>query len=158
MLKPSAEVEAVLTTEEVRADYVKKFGFPVTYKSGEESGWYVEAALTAAGSNDLARSANTVTTNINLAAIAALVGETTTSMTLMGGITGFYYSLHVGDAVTNIVPDANEKNLNVLCGKEEIGKVAFPEVKKPSDAAGFFTVGASAGRGGFIETALPGVR
>ena len=140
VLKPSDDVAMVLTTEGARDAYRQMFGFSVT---GGVDAWYVEAMLTAAGSNDLVRSANTVTTNINLAAIAALVGETTTSMTLMGGITGFYYSLHVGDAVTNIAPDANKKNLDVLCGKEEIGKVTFPEVKKPSDAAGFFTVGAS---------------
>ena len=95
--------------------------------------------LNVSGTNELARSANAMTKSIDLASITVLTSGGVTNLTLTGGIAGFYYSLYNGTAVTNLSADANAENLNILCGAE--GKIVFPSVKKPSEAAGFFTIG-----------------
>lgn len=55
----------------------------------------------------------------------------------------FYYTFFKSAAVTNVLTvEARDKtNSDVLCDGN--GTVAFENVKKPSDAAGFFTVTAS---------------
>lgn len=105
--------------------------------------------LNVSGTNELARSANAMTKSIDLASITVLTSGGVTNLTLTGGIAGFYYSLYSGTAVTNLAADANAENLNVLCGAE--GKIVFPSVKKQSDKAGFFSIGAAA-----IPTVQPG--
>ena len=52
---------------------------------------------------------------------------------------GFYYTIYGGSAVTNLRAFVSEKSRNVLC--EPNKPVTFSEVVKPSDAAGFFSIG-----------------
>ena len=64
-------------------------------------------------------------------------------MSLKGGLPGFYYTLFTSAAVTDVTMSESRDaaNSDVLCDKT--GTVTFKNVKKPSDAAGFFTVTAS---------------
>ena len=146
---PRDDVAAVLGTDVLLKDYRKMFGFAVT---GGGEAWFVEAVLTLTARTNLAATATAATLQIPVAAIARLPDASAiaqqpeiatlavaTSVTVDGCAPGFFYSLYDGRALTNIVADANATNLNVLCGAD--AKVTFPEVKKPSDAAGFFRVG-----------------
>ena len=80
------------------------------------------------------------TRQIPVADIAALPLYTPTNVTAKGcGVPGFYYSFYSGSSVTNLGALADEKGRNVLCGTD--GDVEFEGVVKPSDAAGFFSIG-----------------
>ena len=138
---PAPAVEAVLKDSSVlTVEGYKAMFAPVIYPSGDQ--YRVMYDLSADGTNDLNQSIHAVVTNINLAAIAA-ASESVAEMSLMGGLPGFYYTLFTSAAVTDVTMaesrDAN--NSDVLCDKT--GTVTFKNVKKPSDAAGFFTVTAS---------------
>ena len=97
----------------------------------------VVAELTPEAQSNLAVSADAVTADLDLAAIVALPAAATTNLVTVGGIPGFYYTLYDGAAVTNLTTDADNRNL--LCNEKT--EVEFPAVKKPSDAAGFFSIG-----------------
>ena len=65
--------------------------------------------------------------------------------------TGFYYTLYGvatlpkrGGFIETALPETATAYGPVLCGAE--GEVSFPEVEKPSDAAGFFSIEARAVR------------
>ena len=66
--------------------------------------------------------------------------NTPTNVTAKGcGVPGFYYSFYSGGAVTDLRAVAAEGGRNILCGSN--GDVEFSGVTKPSDAAGFFSIG-----------------
>ena len=132
---PPAAVAGVLTSDAARTDYAANFGLVVT---GGDGAWYVSAELTPAAEAKLAASAASVTTNLNLMAIAALPTEGTANLTPGGGVLGFYYTL-CGAAEVRALPDGGAQYGPALCASAA-GEVVFPNVKKPSDAAGFFTV------------------
>ena len=68
-------------------------------------------------------------------------------VTVGGCVPGFYYTLRgsgsLGGRGGSPSAEPTEDKFDVygpeLCG--ESGEVVFPEVKKPSDAAGFFSIG-----------------
>lgn len=139
-LTPTDEVRAALEHSEfTEDDYIRMFVFK-SYQS-DDGKYYITYVLTEKATNDLVQSANAMAADIDLAEIAALPSGETSSLTVGGGVPGFYYSLLDGAAIADIAPDANEMNLDVLCDKD--GKVSFPKVKKPSDAAGFFAISVS---------------
>ena len=133
---PTNSVAKVLVSGALLEAYRNMFDIDVT---GRGSSWSLEALLTPEARTNLAETAAAATRQIPVAAIAQLKPDVTTNVTVRGCAPGFFYSLYDGWALTNIVADANATNLNVLCGAD--AKVVFPEVKKPSDAAGFFKVG-----------------
>lgn len=136
-LEPSAEVVAKLSTDAARERYMSMFGFAVT-QDGDE--WYVEAVLTEEAWSNLVESAQEATRQIAVGDLAALAAEGSAEVSVSDCIPGFYYTLYDGAAVSDLSADADERNRNVLCGAD--GGVVFPEVKKPSAAAGFFSIGA----------------
>ena len=140
ILDPSAEVSAILDQVGYGAHdgYRQMFRF-VVRPSGDGK-YAVMAELTPQAQSDIAESADAVTTNLNLAAIVVLPTDGATNLVVTGGLPGFYYTLYDGTTVTNLTADAD--NLNILCNEKR--DVEFPAVRKPSDAAGFFSVGASA--------------
>ena len=138
---PAPDVENVLRDSTVlTVDGYKEMFTPVIYPS--EGKWRVMYALTEGGTNALEKSVHAVVTNLNLAALAA-ASEEGVSMTLTGGIPGFYYTLFKSEDVTLVtdVGSHDKANSDRLCDKT--GGVTFEKVTKPSDAAGFFTVRAS---------------
>ena len=136
-LEPSAEVAAKLSTDAARERYMGMFGFAVT-QDGDE--WYVEAVLTEKSRSNLVESAQEATRQIAVGDLVALAAEGSAEVSVSDCIPGFYYTLYDGAAVGDLSADADERNRNVLCGAD--GGVVFPEVKKPSAAAGFFSIGA----------------
>ena len=122
--------------------YSEKFGFGVTSKG--EGEWYVEAALTDAAKAYLAETATNATRQIPVAEIAEYDDETIHGFWVQDCEPGFYYTLYCADDVRSL-PEKGTK-----CGPEmcfEDGKLMFNWVDKPSDAAGFFTIGVSAAKG-----------
>ena len=138
---PAPVVEAVLKDSTVlTVEGYKAMFAPVIYPSGDQ--YRVMYDLSADGTNDLNQSIHAVVTNIDLAAITA-ASESVAEMSLKGGLPGFYYTLFTSAAVTDVTMSESRDaaNSDVLCDKT--GTVTFKNVKKPSDAAGFFTVTAS---------------
>ena len=126
-------------------DFLRYAGsFDIVVNPADGGKFAVEAVLTDAARTFLAASATDVTLQIPVAAIAALEEDATLSVTATNGVPGFYYTLHDGALLTGIVPDADTKNRDVLCGAD--GDVVFPAVGKPSDAMGFFRVGVDAAK------------
>ena len=143
VISPNRDVAAVLTTEEALNRYAEWFTFRIVQT--HDLVWYyyaIEAVLTDAAKSNLAETATKATRQIPVAEIAAMAENATTNVTVTGCEPGFYYTLHDGTVLTGIVPDADAANRDVLCGAD--GKVEFPAVGKPSDAAGFFRVGVDA--------------
>ena len=137
-LTPSAAVEAVFGEDaEAKAEYCAKFGFAVVPAADDK--WAVEAFLTPEEWTNVALSAQAATWQIPLADIAARELGVPTNVTVVGCVPGFYYSFYSGSTVTNLRALASEASRNVLCGTD--GEVKFSGVTKPSDAAGFFTIG-----------------
>ena len=60
-------------------------------------------------------------------------------MTVTNCVPGFYYTIYGGSTATNLKAFVSEKSRNVLCVSNK--PVTFSGVVKPSDAAGFFTIG-----------------
>lgn len=136
VVTPSAAVAEVLTGADAADGY--KAAFTVEVEQENEK-WVLSAQLKPEAWTNLVESAAAATRQIPVAGIAALPMNTTTNFVLTGCTPGFYYSLYSGATVTNITADAETENLNVLCGAD--GKVEFPKVERPSEGAGFFTVG-----------------
>ena len=136
---PSVEVvEALDSCVDTMDGYCAKFGFAVVPTSGGQ--WAVVAALKPEARTEVLESAQEATRQIPLADIAALPLYTPTNVTAKGcGVPGFYYSFYSGSTVTNLGALADEKGRNVLCGTD--GDVEFSGVVKPSDTAGFFSIG-----------------
>lgn len=135
---PSAAV-AVMFGEnaEAMSAYCAKFGFAVVPTSGGQ--WAVVAGLKPEAWSNLVESAQAATRQIPVADIAALELGVPTDVTVEGCVPGFYYTIYGGSTATNLKAFVSEKSRNVLC---EPGKpVKFSEVVKPSDAAGFFSIG-----------------
>ena len=135
---PSAAVESKLGEgSPALGTYCDMFGFAVT---GGGGAWSVKAALYPEAWTNVTESASQATRQIPLADIAALPLDTPTNVTAKGcGVPGFYYSFYSGGAVTNLRALAAEGGRNVLCGADK--EVKFDGVVKPSDAAGFFSIG-----------------
>lgn len=132
------DVRTVLEGSEILSLAAYKAMFaPVFGGSGSQVS--VTFSLTEAGTNALVQSANEVVRNLDLATIAALPSEGSTRLDLSGGRPGFYYTLRGSASLGGL------EGLCIygpgLCGAD--GKVSFPEVKKPSDAAGFFSISVS---------------
>ena len=136
VVTPSAAVAGVLTGAGAADGYKAAFTVEVQQENGK---WVLSAQLTPESWTNLVESAAAATRQIPVAGIAALPMNVTTNFVLTGCTPGFYYSLYSGATVTNITADAETENLNVLCDAD--GKVEFPMVKKPSEGAGFFSVG-----------------
>ena len=135
---PSAEVAAMFGgDEEAKAEYCAKFGFAVVPTSDGQ--WAVVAGLKPEAWSNVVESAQAATRQIPVADLAALELGVPTDVTVEGCVPGFYYSFYSGSTVTNVGAIVDERGRNVLCGSE--GDVKFSGVTKPSDAAGFFTIG-----------------
>ena len=132
---PSEAVQGVLTGEGAADGYTAKF---TTEVRQQDDKWLLAAELTPEAWTNLMENATAAARQIPVSEIAALPMEATTNVVLTGCTPGFYYSLNSGTSVTNIVADAEAKNLGVLCGAD--GVVEFPMVKKPGADAGFFKV------------------
>ena len=140
-LTPRDDVAAMFGGDaDAKAAYCAKFGFAVVGTAGGK--WAVEAALKPAAWTNLVQSAQAATRQIPVADIAALPPDTPTNVEAKScGVPGFYYTVYAGSTVTNLKALAAEKGRNVLCGPGN--DVTFEGVKKPSAAAGFFTIGVS---------------
>jgi hypothetical protein len=135
VVAPSEAVQGVLTGEGAADGYTAKF---TTEVRQQDDKWLLAAELTPEAWTNLVDNATAAARQIPVAEIAALPMEAATNVVLTGCTPGFYYSLNSGTSVTNIVADAEAKNLGVLCGAD--GVVEFPAVKKPSAETGFFKV------------------
>ena len=137
---PDEEVAEELTTQ-ARARYERWFGLDVAERGA--SGWYVEAVLTDAAKSNLAETAAAATRQIPVAAIAAMDENSMTNVTLVGCEPGFYYTLYGGPELADL-STTGTKYWSELCDAD--GTFAIPVVAKPSEAAGFFTIGVDAER------------
>ena len=135
VVAPSEAVQGVLTGEGAADGYAAKF---TTEVRQQDDKWLLAAELTPEAWTNLMENATAAARQIPVSEIAALPMEATTNVVFTGCTPGFYYSLNSGTSVTNIVADAEAKNLGVLCGAD--GVVEFPMVKKPGADAGFFKV------------------
>ena len=138
---PSAEVADLLESDAARERYAGWFGLDVVSRGGAE--WAVEATLTDAAKARLGEVVLTATRQIPVAAIAAMTGNATTNVTVVGCEPGFYYTLYGGQGLTAL-PTTGTAYGPALCGAD--GKVVFPAVAKPSEMAGFFTIGVGASK------------
>ena len=88
--------------------------------------------------------AQAATQQVPLADIAALPMEGKKDVTVTGCVPGFYYTLY-GAATLPIRGGLIETALPEAAYGPELsgvsGEVTFPEVVKPSDSAGFFSIG-----------------
>ena len=142
-LTPSAEVAAVFGGDaNAKAAYCAKFGFAVVPTSDDK--WAVVAGIKPEAWTNVIESARAATRQIPVADIATVAVGVPTNVTVEGCIPGFYYSIFGGSTATNLRAFVSEASRNVLC--EPNKPVTFSEVVKPSDAAGFFTIGVSATR------------
>ena len=134
---PRDDVAAALGTDAALGAYRKMFGFTVT---GGGEAWAVEAALTPMAWSNVVKSAQEATRQIPVADIAALPLNVETNVTVKDcGVPGFFYSFYSGGTVTNLRAVVDKYGRNVLCGTG--GEMTFSGVTKPSDAAGFFSIG-----------------
>ena len=138
---PSEEVLGVLSAGAARGRYAGWFSLGVASKAADE--WYVEAMLTDAAKTNLAETATAATRQIPVAGIAALAENATTNVTLVGCEPGFYYTLYGGPELADL-STTGAKYWSELCDAD--GTFAIPVVSKPSEAAGFFTIGVDAER------------
>ena len=138
---PDVEVADVLTTQAARARYAGWFGLDVAERGA--SGWYVEAVLTDAAKSNLAETAAAATRQIPVATIAEMDENSMTNVTLVGCEPGFYYTLYGGPELADL-STTGTKYWSELCDAD--GTFAIPVVAKPSEAAGFFTIGVDAER------------
>lgn len=138
VVTPSEEVAAALGSDMAKVTYRGMFGFDVVPTS--DGKWAVAALLLPEPWTNVVLSAQAATLQIPVADIAALELGVETNVTVKGcGVTGFYYSFYSGSTVTNLTALASEGGRNVLCGQGS--DMVFSGVVKPSDAAGFFSVG-----------------
>ena len=135
---PSAEVSDVLDSDVARERYVGWFRLDVVSKTSDE--WYIKATLTDAAKTALAETVAAATRQIPVADIAAMANNATTNVTVAGCEPGFYYTLYGGQGLTAL-PETGTVYGPSICSVD--GKVSFPTVAKPSDAAGFFSIGVS---------------
>ena len=137
VLVPAEKVLEALGTEEAIGAYCDMFGFAVT---GGGTAWSVEAVLKPEPWTNVVLSAQAATRQIPVRDIAKLPLNTPTNVTVTACcVPGFFYSLYSGNTVTNLKAVVDAKGRNVLCGADK--EVEFGGVVKPSDAAGFFSVG-----------------
>ena len=136
-LAPSEEVAAALGSDAARATYRDMFTFDVVPTS--DGKWAVETVLKPTEWTNVVESAHAATRQIPVADIASLEPGVPKNVTVEGGIPGFYYTIYGGSTVTNIRAFVSEMSRNVLC--EPNRPVEFFGVVKPSDAAGFFSIG-----------------
>ena len=141
---PSAEVAAKLGTGTTAiSNYCASFSFAIIGVA--DDGWAVMAALRPKAWTNVVKSAQMATRQIPLADIAALPTEGKKDVTVTGCVPGFYYTLRGSGSLEGL---GSLEGADVygpeLCGAE--GEVTFPEVEKPSDAAGFFSIEARAVR------------
>ena len=132
---PTEEVAAVLTGDGMADAYKAMFTAEAVQRDGK---WLLSAELTPEAWTNLMENATAATRQLPVAEIARLEPEATTNVVVTGCTPGFYYSLYTGTDLTALAPDANQENLNVLCGAD--GVVEFPKVSKPSEAVGFYKV------------------
>lgn len=132
---PTEQVAAVLTGEGMADAYKAMFTAEAVQKDDK---WLLSAELTPEAWTNLMENATAATRQLPVGDIAMLESEATTNAVVTGCTPGFYYSLYTGTDLTALAPDANQENLNVLCGAD--GVVEFPKVSKPSEAVGFYKV------------------
>ena len=127
--------------ESAKAEYCAKFGFAVVPTSGGQ--WAVVAGLKPEAWSNVVESAQAATRQIPVADLAALELGVPTDVTVTNCVPGFYYTLRGSGSLEGL---GGLEGLDVygpeLCGAG--GEVTFSEVVKPSDAAGFFSIGARA--------------
>ena len=143
VLVPSEAVGDVLPDDTARQKYCNMFTFKAVATS--DGAWAVEAVLTPEAESNLVENATAAVRQIPLAEIAAMPEEGSRDVKVEGCEPGFYYTLYGGQGLTAL-PETGTEYGPVLCGPT--GEVVFPEVKKPSDAAGFFMIKVSEERGG----------
>ena len=136
ILIPTDEVLEALEEDMAIRTYCERFGFAVT---GGGTDWFVKAELTPENTVRVAESAKQATRQIPLVEIAALQTDGKRDVSVTNCVPGFYYTLY-GAAGFRALPTTGTKYETKPCGVA--GEVTFPAVKKPSDAAGFFTIDA----------------
>ena len=135
---PSAAVSAKLGAgSSALKEYSEKFRIGVVQQS--DGTWTVEALLKPEPWTNVVESAREMTRQIPLDEIREFELGMPFSLTYWFGVPGFYYSFCSGSVVTEVRPIASEGGRNVLCGIDE--EVTFSDVTKPSDEAGFFSIG-----------------
>ena len=150
---PSVTVETKLGRwSPTLATYRNMFTFKVVETEGGQ--WAVEAVLTPEAESNLVENASAATRQIPLADIAALPTEGKKDVTVTGCVPGFYYTLYGaatlpkrgggGGFIETALPETATAYGPVLCEPDK--PVTFEAVEKPSDAAGFFSIGARAVR------------
>ena len=136
---PSAKViEKLGAGSSALRAYSEKFRIGVVPQS--DGTWTVEALLKPEPWTNVVESAQEMTRQIPLEEIRELQLGMPVTLTYWLGVPGFYYSFYSGNVVTNVRAIVSEDGRNVLCGTDE--EVTFSGVTKPSDEAGFFTIGA----------------
>ena len=137
-LKLSDRVAAVFGEDaDAKGDYCAKFGFEVVPTAGGE--WAVEAVLKPNEWTKLVESAQAATRQIPIADIAAMTAAEKRDVKVVGCVPGFYYTLYDVWGLSAL-PTTETAYGPELCGLS--GEVTFEKVAKPSDAAGFFSIGA----------------
>ena len=137
VLTPTPEVEAKLGKgSDALRTYCDRFGFLVAPTS--DGKWAVEAALYPEDWTNVVESAREATLQIPVADLASMTEDGKKDVKVDGCVPGFYYSLY-GAAGVRALSMTETVYGPELSGVS--GEVTFPEVKKPSDVAGFFTIG-----------------
>ena len=138
VIAPSAEVSTALGSDAARGTYCDMFMIDVM--PAADGKWAVAALLLPEPWTNVVLSARSATRQIPVEDIAELELGVETNVTVKGcGVPGFYYSFYSGSTVTNLTALAAEGGRNVLCGQGS--DMVFSGVVKPSDAAGFFSIG-----------------
>ena len=108
--------------------------------------WSVKAVLTPEAESNVTELVQAATRQIPVADIAALATDGKKDVSVTNCVPGFYYTMRGSGSLEGL---GSLDGLDVygpeLSGVS--GEVTFPEVQKPSDAAGFFTIGVSATKG-----------
>ena len=140
VLTPTEEVMEALETDEAIRTYCDLFGFAVT---GGGTVWSVKATLTPEAESNLVENASAATRQIPVGDIAAMTEEGKKDVTVEGCVPGFYYTLRGSGSLEGLEGLGGLEGADVygpvLCEPDK--PVTFEAVEKPSDAAGFFTIG-----------------
>ena len=142
---PSVTVETKLGKwSPTLATYRDMFTFKVVETEGGQ--WAVAAVLTPKAESNLVENASAAARQIPVGDIAAMTEEGKKDVTVEGCVPGFYYTLYGGSDLGWVTPRSEgaagtvDVYGPVLCEPDK--PVTFEAVEKPSDAAGFFSIGA----------------
>lgn len=143
VLVPRDDVVEKLGAESLAlATYCDMFTFKVVETEGGQ--WAVEAVLTPEAESNLVENASAATRQIPIGDIAAMTEEGKKNVTVEGCVPGFYYTLYGAQGLSALpmgdaLPETAAAYGPVLCEPDK--PVTFEAVEKPSETAGFFSIG-----------------